>query len=138
MQQIPFFYVTLCGKIQKFREITQIHKFVCFHGIFYTYIIFIGTTLLFYPCESKEGQSVEATPRHLIIVDGSIMQAIPEHPKRDFIFCLSTAFGDAYLFQVIVCTLKTRFSEPRFCEILNLMNKIQLPFSYFTLYPDSI
>lgn len=58
-----------------------------------------GTTLLFYPCESKEGQSVEATPRHLIIVDGSIMQAIPEHPKRDFIFCLSTAFGDAYLFQ---------------------------------------
>ena len=59
-----------------------------------------GTTLLFYPCESKEGQSVEATPRHLIIVDGSIMQAIPEHPKRDFIFCLSTAFGDAYLFQV--------------------------------------
>ena len=39
-------------------------------------------------------------PRHLIIVDGSIMQAIPEHPKRDFIFCLSTAFGDAYLFQV--------------------------------------
>ena len=60
-----------------------------------------GTTLLFYPCESKEGQSVEATPRHLIIVDGSIMQSIPEHPKRDFIFCLSTAFGDAYLFQVI-------------------------------------
>jgi hypothetical protein len=45
---------------------------------------------------------VEATPRHLIIVDGSIMQAIPEHPKRDFIFCLSTAFGDAYLFQVFL------------------------------------
>ena len=63
-----------------------------------------GTTLLFYPCESKEGQSVEATPRHLIIVDGSIMQAIPEHPKRDFIFCLSTAFGDAYLFQVRIRT----------------------------------
>ena len=32
MQQIPFLCVTLCGKIQKFREITQIHKFVCFHG----------------------------------------------------------------------------------------------------------
>jgi T-lymphoma invasion and metastasis-inducing protein 1 len=64
-----------------------------------------GTTLLFYPCESKEGQSVEATPRHLIIVDGSIMQAIPEHPKRDFIFCLSTAFGDAYLFQVGIASV---------------------------------
>ena len=57
--------------------------------------------MLFYPCDSREGRSVEATPKHLIIVDGAIMQAIPEHPKRDFIFCLSTAFGDAYLFQVI-------------------------------------
>ncbi|KAK9888786.1 hypothetical protein WA026_001010 [Henosepilachna vigintioctopunctata] len=44
-------------------------------------------------------RSVEAAPKHLIIVDGAIMQPIPEHPKRDYIFCLSTAFGDAYLFQ---------------------------------------
>ena len=35
-------------------------------------------------------------------------------------------------------TPEIRFSEPRFSEILNLMNKPQLPFSYFTLYPDSI
>ena len=28
--------------------------------------------------------------------------------------------------------------ETRFSEILNLMNKIQLPFSSFTLYADSI
>lgn len=58
-----------------------------------------GTTLLFYPCDSREGRSVESAPKHLIIVDGAIMQPIPEHPKRDYIFCLSTAFGDAYLFQ---------------------------------------
>ena len=70
-----------------------------------------GTTLLFYPVDTRGneggegngggggGRSVEATPKHLIIVDGAIMQAIPEHPKRDYIFCLSTAFGDAYLFQ---------------------------------------
>jgi len=25
------------------------------------------------------------------------VQSIPEHPKRDHVFCLSTAFGDAYL-----------------------------------------
>ncbi|KAF6211489.1 hypothetical protein GE061_012001 [Apolygus lucorum] len=56
-----------------------------------------GTTLLFYPCDSREGRTVEAAPKHLIIVDGAIMQPIPEHPKRDYIFCLSTAFGDAYL-----------------------------------------
>ena len=94
--------------------------------------IFIGTTLLFYPCESKEGQSVEATPRHLIIVDGSIMQAIPEHPKRDFIFCLSTAFGDAYLFQVIVCTLKPWYNEPEYSEFQDIVNKIQFLFWGFT------
>ncbi|XP_033215051.1 protein still life, isoforms C/SIF type 2 isoform X5 [Belonocnema kinseyi] len=58
-----------------------------------------GTTLLFYPCESHESRAVETAPKHLIIVDGAIMQPIPEHPKRDYIFCLSTAFGDAYLFQ---------------------------------------
>ncbi|XP_054711975.1 protein still life, isoform SIF type 1-like [Uloborus diversus] len=58
-----------------------------------------GTTLLFYPCESREGRAIDTTPKHLIIVDGAVMQPIPEHPKRDFIFCLSTAFGDAYLFQ---------------------------------------
>lgn len=58
-----------------------------------------GTTLLFYPCDSRDGRAIESTPKHLIIIDGSIMQPIPEHPKRDFIFCLSTAFGDAYLFQ---------------------------------------
>lgn len=58
-----------------------------------------GTTLLFYPCDSRDGRAIESTPRHLIIIDGAIMQPIPEHPKRDHIFCLSTAFGDAYLFQ---------------------------------------
>ena len=34
-------------------------------------------------------------------------------------------------------TPETRFSELRFSEILNLMNKLYLPFSYFTLYPNS-
>lgn len=42
---------------------------------------------------------IEKEPRHLIIVEGAIAQPIPEHPKRDHVFCLSTAFGDAYLFQ---------------------------------------
>ena len=55
-----------------------------------------------------QGRAVEATPKHLIIVDGAILQQIPEHPKRDFIFCLSTAFGDAYLFQV---NLRSNYSK---------------------------
>ncbi|XP_067645366.1 protein still life, isoform SIF type 1 isoform X9 [Eurosta solidaginis] len=58
-----------------------------------------GTTLLFHPCDSRDGRCDDTSLKHLIIVDGAIMQPIPEHPKRDYIFCLSTAFGDAYLFQ---------------------------------------
>ena len=80
--------------------------------------------MLFYPCDSREGRSVEATPKHLIIVDGAIMQAIPEHPKRDFIFCLSTAFGDAYLFQVIE---KMYMLLPELLS-LNFYNDILHPF----------
>ncbi|OTF80617.1 still life, isoform SIF type 1-like protein, partial [Euroglyphus maynei] len=61
-----------------------------------------GTTLLFYRCDCDDdnksgGHVIEARPRHLIFVDACLVQAIPEHPKRDFVFCLSTAFGDAYL-----------------------------------------
>jgi hypothetical protein len=59
-----------------------------------------GTMLTFFPCDYREGHHVEAAPKHLIIVDGAIIQPILEHPQRDFIFCLSTAFGDVYLFQV--------------------------------------
>lgn len=61
-----------------------------------------GTTLLFYRCDCGDRQSggghiIEARPRHLIFVDACLVQAIPEHPKRDYVFCLSTAFGDAHL-----------------------------------------
>lgn len=34
------------------------------------------------------------------VIEGGIAQAVPEHPKRENIFALSTAFGDAYLFEV--------------------------------------
>lgn len=76
-----------------------------------------GTTLLFYPCDSREGRSVEAAPKHLIIVDGAIMQPIPEHPKRDYIFCLSTAFGDAYLFQAPCQVSRNAFDLSAFVEL---------------------
>lgn len=81
-----------------------------------------GTTLLFYSCDAnmiqnsstqnidsigqqqqqqpKSGQSStsELTPKHLIFVDECLVQPVPEHPRRDNVFCLSTSFGDAYLF----------------------------------------
>ncbi|XP_077977644.1 rho guanine nucleotide exchange factor TIAM1-like [Glandiceps talaboti] len=58
-----------------------------------------GTTLLFFVCDEKTSVDETSQPRHMLVVEGSISQALPEHPKRDNIFCLSTAFGDAYLFQ---------------------------------------
>lgn len=48
---------------------------------------------------APSGCRIEREPRHLIIVEGAIAQPIPEHPKREHVFCLSTSFGDAYLFQ---------------------------------------
>ena len=42
---------------------------------------------------------IHSQPKHLILVDGCIVQPIPEHPKREHVFCLSSAVGDAYLFQ---------------------------------------
>ncbi|XP_038076162.1 protein still life, isoform SIF type 1-like isoform X2 [Patiria miniata] len=58
-----------------------------------------GTMLLFYHCENKTAPDENIEPKHILVVEGGIAQAIPEHPKRDNIFCLSTAFGDAYLLQ---------------------------------------
>lgn len=79
-----------------------------------------GTTLLFYPTDPRGSQlgPPDTPPKHLIIVDGAIMQSIPEHPKREHIFCLSTAFGDAYLFQapcqVMLC-FSSHLSIVMFC-----------------------
>ena len=44
-------------------------------------------------------QQIAYQPKHLILIDNSVAQPIPEHPKRYNVFCLSTAIGDAYLFQ---------------------------------------
>lgn len=38
-------------------------------------------------------QQIAYQPKHLILIDNSIVQPIPEHPKRYNVFCLSTAIG---------------------------------------------
>ncbi|XP_030850377.1 protein still life, isoforms C/SIF type 2 isoform X3 [Strongylocentrotus purpuratus] len=58
-----------------------------------------GTMLLFYACSEKTAPDENSEPRHILVVEDGLAQAVPEHPKRDNIFCLSTAFGDAYLLQ---------------------------------------
>ncbi|XP_071818860.1 protein still life, isoforms C/SIF type 2-like isoform X3 [Apostichopus japonicus] len=57
-----------------------------------------GTMLLFHaPSDRETDESSE--PRHILVVENGLAQAVPEHPKRENIFCLSTAFGDSYFLQ---------------------------------------
>ncbi|XP_041354996.1 protein still life, isoforms C/SIF type 2-like isoform X2 [Gigantopelta aegis] len=58
-----------------------------------------GTTLLFFDCDEESTVTQNSVPRHILVIEGGIAQAVPEHPKRDNILSLSTACGDAYLFQ---------------------------------------
>lgn len=60
-----------------------------------------GCTLLFYEtCRKKASGEQELSPRYALLADDSIVQAVPEHPRREHVFCLSNAHGDVYLFQV--------------------------------------
>uniref|UniRef100_A0A1I8F6L3 PH domain-containing protein n=1 Tax=Macrostomum lignano TaxID=282301 RepID=A0A1I8F6L3_9PLAT len=57
-----------------------------------------GSVLLFYKsCEQEPAEKPVA--RHSLIIEGCIVQALPEHPKREYVFSLSTAFGDAFMLQ---------------------------------------
>ncbi|XP_039600844.1 T-lymphoma invasion and metastasis-inducing protein 1-like isoform X1 [Polypterus senegalus] len=58
-----------------------------------------GCTLFFYEIDDRSGIDQSSIPKHAVWVENSIVQAVPEHPKKDFVFCLSNVLGDAYLFQ---------------------------------------
>uniref|UniRef100_A0A8C6M5X8 TIAM Rac1 associated GEF 1 n=1 Tax=Nothobranchius furzeri TaxID=105023 RepID=A0A8C6M5X8_NOTFU len=57
-----------------------------------------GCTLFFHETDGRSGID-NCNPKHAIWVENSIVQAVPEHPKKDFVFCLSNSLGDAFLFQ---------------------------------------
>lgn len=42
----------------------------------------------------------EHSPRYTLLAKDSIVQAVPEHPRKEHVFCLSNAHGDVYLLQV--------------------------------------
>ncbi|XP_061650265.1 rho guanine nucleotide exchange factor TIAM2 isoform X3 [Phyllopteryx taeniolatus] len=58
-----------------------------------------GCTLLFYETYSKGSPDQELSPRYSLLAEDSIVQAVPEHPKKENVFCLSNSYGDIYLFQ---------------------------------------
>ncbi|KAM4866026.1 rho guanine nucleotide exchange factor TIAM2 [Thomomys bottae] len=58
-----------------------------------------GCTLLFYETYEKNCAEPSSGPRSALFVEDSIVQSVPEHPKKEHVFCLSNSFGDVYLFQ---------------------------------------
>ncbi|XP_007451401.1 PREDICTED: T-lymphoma invasion and metastasis-inducing protein 2 isoform X2 [Lipotes vexillifer] len=58
-----------------------------------------GCTLLFYETYGKNSMDQSSAPRCALFAEDSIVQAVPEHPKKENVFCLSNSFGDVYLFQ---------------------------------------
>ncbi|KAM4541359.1 rho guanine nucleotide exchange factor TIAM2 [Fundulus diaphanus] len=58
-----------------------------------------GCTLLFYETYGKGSTEQELSPRYALLAEDSVVQAVPEHPKRENVFCLSNSYGDVYLFQ---------------------------------------
>ncbi|KAM3871319.1 rho guanine nucleotide exchange factor TIAM2 [Diretmus argenteus] len=58
-----------------------------------------GCTLLFYETYGKGSPEQELSPRYALLAEDSIVQAVPEHPRKENVFCLSNTYGDVYLFQ---------------------------------------
>lgn len=69
-----------------------------------------GCTLLFYETYGKASSDQEMSPCYALVVDDGIVQAVPEHPKKENVFCLSNVYGDVYLFQVSCKTWVLGFS----------------------------
>lgn len=71
------------------------------HDVDFHHCLLSGCSLLFYETYGKSGAAEqELSPRYVLLADDSIVQAVPEHPRREHVFCLSNAYGDVYLFQV--------------------------------------
>ncbi|KAM6973611.1 rho guanine nucleotide exchange factor TIAM2 isoform 2-T2 [Aplochiton taeniatus] len=58
-----------------------------------------GCTLLFYETYGRGSPEHELSPRYALLAEDSVVQAVPEHPKKENVFCLSNSYGDVYLFQ---------------------------------------
>lgn len=69
-------------------------------GSLFSALVPAGCTLLFYETYSRGSPEQELSPRYGLLAEDSVVQAVPEHPKKENVFCLSNSYGDVYLFQV--------------------------------------
>ncbi|XP_068199362.1 rho guanine nucleotide exchange factor TIAM2-like [Antennarius striatus] len=53
-----------------------------------------GCSLLLYQTADRAGP-----PRGVLPADDGLVQAVPEHPRREHVFCVSNAHGDVFLLQ---------------------------------------
>ncbi|XP_032889120.1 T-lymphoma invasion and metastasis-inducing protein 1 isoform X2 [Amblyraja radiata] len=83
----------LVHKKNKKVELATRRKWKCY------WVSLKGCTLFFYDAEGRSGGDQNCVPKHMVWIENSIVQAVPEHPKKDFVFCLSNSLGDAFLFQ---------------------------------------
>lgn len=79
---------------------------------------FPGCMLLFYETYGKNSADQAGSPRCALLAEDSIVQSVPEHPKKEHVFCLSNSFGDVYLFQVWPRMLGTRRAVVMACVML--------------------
>uniref|UniRef100_A0A3Q4AFD5 Uncharacterized protein n=1 Tax=Mola mola TaxID=94237 RepID=A0A3Q4AFD5_MOLML len=63
------------------------------------YWVTLKCTLLFFETYGKGSPEQELSPRYALLAEDSVVQAVPEHPKKENVFCLSNSYGDVYLFQ---------------------------------------
>lgn len=78
-----------------------------------------GCTLLFYETYGKGSPEQELSPRYALLAEDSVVQAVPEHPKKENVFCLSNSYGDVYLFQVGWCISTGSSMYTRFARIMS-------------------
>lgn len=64
-----------------------------------------GCMLLLSEADGKSCPEQEMSPHYVLLAEDSIVQAVPEHPKKENVFCLSNAYGDVYLFQVCIYSI---------------------------------
>ncbi|XP_042190197.1 rho guanine nucleotide exchange factor TIAM1 [Callorhinchus milii] len=65
----------------------------------YYWVSLKGCTLFFYDADGRSGGDQNSVPKHMVWIENSIVQAVPEHPKKDYVFCISNSLGDSFLFQ---------------------------------------
>uniref|UniRef100_A0A3B3V3Z2 TIAM Rac1 associated GEF 1 n=1 Tax=Poecilia latipinna TaxID=48699 RepID=A0A3B3V3Z2_9TELE len=58
-----------------------------------------GCSLFLHESDGRSVIDHNNVAKHALWVENSIVQAVPEHPKKDYVFCLSNSMGDAFLFQ---------------------------------------